>query len=82
MKKYRLYFGRTHYGLCPQCNKWTFVFYVDQTNQPLYPLVGRCNRSTYCRYHYKPSDYFADMENKAHANRIQTEEISSDDQPF
>ncbi|MCB9363407.1 MAG: hypothetical protein H6587_02450 [Flavobacteriales bacterium] len=40
---------------CPDCNKRTFVFYVDnETNNYLPELYGRCDRESKCSYHLNP----------------------------
>ncbi len=46
---------------CPQCGAARrFKRYIDmQTNQPLSPHVGRCDRADKCGYHYTPRQYFA-----------------------
>jgi len=42
--------------LCPNCNKRTFVKYVDnETNSYLNDVLGRCDRETNCSYHVRPS---------------------------
>lgn len=62
--KYKLqpYSGRDSRYTCPQCGKHhEFILYVDaETNQPLAPHVGMCNRRDKCGYHYTPSDFFRD----------------------
>jgi hypothetical protein len=46
---------------CPQCGAARrFKRYIDmQTNQPLAPHVGHCDRTEKCGYHYTPRQYFA-----------------------
>ena len=42
-------------GICPNCNKKTFVFYVDaETGEYLPPDFGRCDREQNCNYHKAP----------------------------
>lgn len=64
MYKYTLekYSGPGSRHTCPGCGrKREFTRYVDAvTGEPLSPLVGKCNRSSRCKYHYTPSQYFAD----------------------
>ena len=44
--------------VCPQCNKKTFVRFIDiETKEYLPPHVGRCNREQKCTYYYKISEY-------------------------
>lgn len=47
---------------CPQCKtKKSFTFYIDgNTNKPIHPTVGRCEREGKCGYHYTPKQYFID----------------------
>ena len=41
--------------ICPNCNKRTFVLYVDnETNNFLTDEFGRCDRETECSYHIAP----------------------------
>ncbi|MGS0747308.1 DUF6371 domain-containing protein [Halpernia sp. GG3] len=41
--------------VCPNCNKKSFVFYVDiETGNFLTSDFGRCDRSTNCNYHKAP----------------------------
>lgn len=65
MHQYQLqrYSGLTSRHRCPQCQnrRKTFSLYIDtQTNLPLNPSVGKCDREVKCGYHYKPKQYFAD----------------------
>jgi len=40
---------------CPNCNKKTFVFYVDtETGNYLPADYGRCDREQNCKYHKAP----------------------------
>lgn len=46
---------------CPACNHRTktFTCYVDiETNEPIAPHVGRCDRQDNCGYHLSPSQHF------------------------
>lgn len=61
--KYTLqrYAGRRTRHTCPQCGKaGQFTLYVDETGQPIAPIVGKCNRENNCAYHYTPSQFFRD----------------------
>ena len=41
--------------ICPNCNKKTFVFYVDtKTGNYLPADYGRCDREQNCKYHKAP----------------------------
>jgi hypothetical protein len=41
--------------LCPECNKRTFVCYIDtETGDYLPELYGRCDRESKCSYHLNP----------------------------
>lgn len=47
--------------LCPKCGKKELTFYIDtETNGPIHPTVGRCNRESNCSYNYTPKQYFTD----------------------
>lgn len=40
---------------CPECNKKTFVFYIDtNTDENLPDHYGRCDRESQCSYHLNP----------------------------
>jgi hypothetical protein len=56
------YKGRGTRHTCPNCKvKQTFTLYLDgNTDQPIHPTVGICNRAIKCGYHYPPRQYFAD----------------------
>lgn len=55
------YKGMNSRYLCPNCNKKTFVRYIDtETGQHIADHVGRCNREVNCGYHYTPKLYFTD----------------------
>lgn len=56
------YSGKSSRFSCPQCKtKNCFTLYLSgETNQPIHPTVGRCNREIKCGYHYTPKQYFAD----------------------
>jgi hypothetical protein len=47
---------------CPSCNKHRkFARYIDkETNDHLGDLVGKCERSDNCSYHYTPKQHFAE----------------------
>ena len=52
--KYSLEKG-TKKHICPNCNKKTFVRYMDnQLQQYLASSFGRCDRESNCKYHVKP----------------------------
>jgi hypothetical protein len=49
--------------ICPDCKDGskTFSRYLDtETNKHISPLVGKCNRTIKCGYHYQPKAYFQD----------------------
>ena len=49
---------------CPQCNKKTFVLYIDTlTNEYLPEQYGRCDRESKCNYFLNPynDDYFKEQ---------------------
>ena len=52
--RYRLEKGnKKHY--CPNCNKKTFVFYIDTEKDDYLPeRYGRCDRESKCSYHLNP----------------------------
>ncbi|MDE6197848.1 MAG: hypothetical protein K2F91_08295, partial [Muribaculaceae bacterium] len=57
MAKYRYSLGRQT-GICPQCGRRSFKFYVDNaTGEIVDENCGRCNRENNCRYHSKPNEY-------------------------
>lgn len=63
MKNYSLqsYKGTSTRHTCPNCgDKRSFAYYVDESNEPLHPSVGRCNHESSCGYHYTPKQYFQD----------------------
>ena len=63
MKNYSLqsYKGTGTRHTCPNCgDKRSFAYYVDESNEPLHPSVGRCNHESSCGYHYTPKQYFQD----------------------
>jgi len=64
MYKYILekYSGPASRHTCPGCGrKREFSRYVDAvTGEYISGSVGKCNRSSQCKYHYTPSQYFAD----------------------
>lgn len=53
---YRYRLGRLT-GICPQCHRHTFKFYIDGlTGARAGDYLGRCNREVKCGYHRRPSD--------------------------
>jgi len=53
--KYNLQKGSSK-SICPECNKKTFVRYVDSvTGECLPSQFGRCDRESKCGYHNKPA---------------------------
>ena len=58
--RYSLEKGSKKYN-CPDCNKRTFVLYIDtETGDQLPEQYGRCDRESNCSYHLNPySDGFA-----------------------
>lgn len=66
MKQYKYcfekYTGPASRHKCPGCgHAGTFVHYVHiVTNEPVSPIVGRCNREIKCGYHLTPKQFFAD----------------------
>jgi hypothetical protein len=56
------YKGMATRHTCPNCKvKKSFTLYLDgNTDQPIHPTVGICNRAIKCGYHYPPREYFAD----------------------
>ena len=55
------YSGRASRHTCPHCErKNCFTRYVDDANEPLSPLVGRCDHESSCGYHRTPREYFHD----------------------
>jgi hypothetical protein len=56
------YKGMATRHTCPNCKvKKSFTLYLDgNTDQPIHPTVGICNRAIKCGYHYPPRQYFAD----------------------
>lgn len=56
------YSGKSTRFTCPQCKtKQSFTLYINgETNQPIHPTVGKCNREIKCGYHYTPKQYFTD----------------------
>jgi hypothetical protein len=52
--RYSLEKGSKKYH-CPDCNKKTFVLYIDiETGDHLPELYGRCDRESKCSYHLNP----------------------------
>ncbi|MCL2510444.1 MAG: DUF6371 domain-containing protein [Bacteroidales bacterium] len=46
---------------CPMCKHKTFVLYIDNdTDKPIHPTVGRCDRENNCGHHYTPKQYYQD----------------------
>ena len=61
MEDFRCNLAKRGKTICPQCEKKTFVLYIDNTTgNPLHPTVGKCDRSVNCAYHYAPKDFFKD----------------------
>ena len=61
--KYHLekYHGRASRHKCPQCgDPHSFTHYVDEDNQPIDPICGKCDHVSSCGYHYPPRQYFQD----------------------
>ena len=56
------YKGMATRHTCPNCKvKKSFTLYLDgNTDQPIHPTVGICNRAIKCGYHYPPRQYFND----------------------
>ena len=56
MNKYRYSFEKgSKKHLCPDCNKKTFVKYIDtETGDYLPEQYGRCDRESKCNYHLNP----------------------------
>lgn len=56
------YTGKDSRKTCPKCGKSnSFTLYLDgDTNQPINPMVGICNHTNSCGYHYTPKQYFID----------------------
>lgn len=50
---------------CPACgDSKSFTYYVDEFDNVLNHIVGRCNHESGCGYHYTPKQYFMDNPNK------------------
>lgn len=86
------YLPKTNFGLgskitCPECGaKKSFRQYFDgNTNQPINPKVGICDRKIKCGYHYTPKQYFLDnpnFENQRHFTyNNQTPELKKPEPP-
>ena len=56
------YKGTATRHICPSCGmKQCFTLYLNgDTNEPIHPTVGKCNREIKCGYHYTPKQYFND----------------------
>ena len=56
------YTGKDSRKTCPKCEKSnSFTLYLDgDTNQPINRMVGICNHTNSCGYHYTPKQYFID----------------------
>jgi hypothetical protein len=66
MKPYlQKYKGPSTRHTCPNCGvKNSFTLYIDgNTNEPIHPTVGICNRQNKCGYHYPPKMYYNDNPN-------------------
>tara|TARA_R110001583_G_C5666193_1_gene410200 strand:+ start:5126 stop:6559 length:1434 start_codon:yes stop_codon:yes gene_type:complete len=62
--------NKKHY--CPECNKKTFVHYIDTiTGDYLPDQFGRCDRESKCTYHLNPylTDYSKMIWEQEHGNR-------------
>lgn len=66
------YSGKSSRFSCPQCKtKECFTLYLSgDTNQPIHPTVGKCNREIKCGYHYAPKEYFIDNPTPRKENSI------------
>lgn len=60
------YKGASTRHVCPSCKtKQSFTLYLDgNTDQPIHPTVGKCNREIKCGYHYTPRQFFIDHPEK------------------
>lgn len=60
------YKGASTRHVCPSCKtKQSFTLYLDgNTDQPIHPTVGKCNREIKCGYHYTPRHFFIDHPEK------------------
>jgi len=65
MIKLQPYKGKSTRHTCPACKrKHSFTLYINtETNQPIHPKVGICNRAIKCGYHYMPKQFSADNKN-------------------
>ncbi|MBP8115448.1 MAG: hypothetical protein KAY50_08830 [Chitinophagaceae bacterium] len=60
--------------LCPECNKKTFVLYIDtETGDYLPEQYGRCDRESNCSYHLNPylGGYAKAIQEQERGNRIE-----------
>ena len=74
------YKGASTRHVCPSCKtKQTFTLYLDgNTDQPIHPTVGKCNREIKCGYHYTPRQFFIDYPEK---NNNQSKKRPTKSQP-
>ena len=74
------YKGASTRHVCPSCKtKQTFTLYLDgNTDQPIHPTVGKCNREIKCGYHYTPRQFFIDHPEK---NNNQSKKRPTKSQP-
>jgi len=60
-----IYHGKATRHESPSCHTpQSFTYYVDENNQPLDLTCGRCDRESFCGYHYTPRQFFHDHENQ------------------
>lgn len=74
------YKGASTRHVCPSCKtKQSFTLYLDgNTDQPIHPTVGKCNREIKCGYHYTPRQFFNDHPEK---NNKQSKKHSTKSKP-
>jgi len=59
--KLQKYTGRLSRHECPQCHDpHSFTLYVDECNDIISNIVGRCDHESECGYHYTPSQWYHD----------------------
>ena len=59
--KYKYQLAKRGKHPCPECERKTFVLYIDNTTgEPLHSTVGKCDRANNCGHHYSPKQYFQD----------------------
>lgn len=71
--KYHLqkYAGRNSRHECPNCGRHSFAYYVDESEEPLAPTVGRCDHTSSCCYHLTPREYLSEHPDKKQPPRQQ-----------